>query len=423
MASGLYQALVDRDLIVPHVEAALALARTPDAYKILRPERVPFVSYPYEWSFGQLKGAAVATLTIQELALEHGMSLRDASAYNVQFRRGKPVLIDTLSFEGLREGSPWSAYRQFCQHFLAPLALTSYRDIRLAQLSRIHIDGVPLDLASRLLPFRARLRPSLLMHLFLHARSQRRHATTTDARKASGGRRFTLSAFQGLIQSLKGAIEKLRWEPAPTVWSTYYAEAESYSPQALEQKKELVGRLLGEAAPKRVWDLGANTGMFSRIAAAKGADVVSFDLDPGAVELNYRDVVSRNEPNILPIVMDLTNPSPPIGWENSERLSLAERAPVDLILALALVHHLAIANNVPLPRVAQFFRSLARWLLVEFVPKSDGQVERLLATREDIFPEYTEQGFERSFAERFAIIRREPIAGSDRVLYLMRAGE
>jgi SAM-dependent methyltransferase len=418
--SGLYKTLLEKELIVPHEEADLALARSPGAYKILRPERIPFISYPYEWSFGQLKDAGIATLRLQELALDHGMSLRDASAYNIQFRKGKPVLIDTLSFERLRENTPWVAYRQFCQHFLAPLALMTYRDVRLGQLSRIHLDGVPLDLAARLLPFRARFRSSLLIHLFFHARSQRKHAATTDVRRASRGRRFTTQAFQGLIQSLGGIIQKLRWEPDPTVWATYYSEAESYSPDALESKKAIVDGFLEESAPKRVWDLGGNTGLFSRLAAAKGAEVVSFDLDPNAVELNYREVVSGNGPTILPLVMDLTNPSPPIGWENRERQSLAERGPVDLVLALALVHHLAIANNLPLLRVAEFFHSLAPSLIVEFVPKGDPQVDRLLATREDIFPDYTREGFERSFAERFSIVRSERIEGSERVLYLMR---
>jgi ribosomal protein L11 methylase PrmA len=421
LSSGLYQTLVDRDLLVPHEEAELSIARTPEAYKVLRPERIPFVSYPYEWAFGQLKDAAITTLTLQQTALEHGMSLRDATAYNIQFRRGRPILIDSLSFERLKENAPWVAYRQFCQHFLAPLALMAYRDVRLGQLSRIHLDGVPLDLAAGLLPLRARLRPSLLIHLFLHARSQRRHAATRDTRKEVRGRSFSPQAFRGLIQSLRGAIEKLRWEPRGTVWTTYYAEGESYSAEALDRKKALVRGLLEEASPKRVWDLGANTGLFSRVAAETGSEVVAFDLDPGAVELNYRDVVSNKETTILPLVMDLTNPSPAIGWENRERPSLAERGPVDVLVALALIHHLAIANNVPLDRIAGFFGTLAPWLLVEFVPKSDPMVERLLSTREDVFPDYTGAGFERSFGQRFAIVRREPIAGSDRVLYLMKA--
>jgi ribosomal protein L11 methylase PrmA len=420
MSSGLYGTLVERGLIVPHQEAASSMARSPDAYKVIRPERVPFISYPYEWSFGQLKDAALVTLTLQELALAHGMSLRDASAYNIQFRRGKPLLVDTLSFERLRENTPWVAYRQFCQHFLAPLALMRYRDVRLGQLTRIHLDGVPLDLASALLPVRARLRPALLIHLFLHARSQRRHAATTEPGRQVRGRSFTKQAFRGLIQSLRGAVEKLRWDPGKTVWAGYYGAGESYSPEALDRKKSLVGSLLDEAAPKRVWDLGANTGLFSRVAAQHGSDVISFDLDPAAVELNYREVVSSEETNILPLVMDVTNPSPSLGWENRERRSLAGRGPADLALALALIHHLAIANNVPLGRIADYFGAIAPWLVVEFVPKNDPMVRRLLATREDIFPDYSEQGFERSFEGRFSIVRREPITGSDRVLYLMR---
>jgi ribosomal protein L11 methylase PrmA len=170
-----------------------------------------------------------------------------------------------------------------------------------------------------------------------------------------------------------------------------------------------------------VWDLGANNGMFSRIAAATGAFTVSFDLDPVAVDENYRTVVAHGETNVLPLVMDLTNPSPAIGWENAERRSLLDRGPADMALALALIHHLAIGNNVPLDRLARFFGRVAPWLVVEFVPKSDPKVQILLATREDIFPNYTEAGFEEAFGPSFITERRELIDGSDRVLYLMRA--
>ena len=173
VASGLYDHLVRSGLLIPHQEVEIPASEPTRAYRVLKPERIDFVSYPYEWSFGQLRDAARVTIKAQAAALDHGMSLRDASAYNIQFQRGHPLLIDTLSFEKLPEGSPWVAYRQFCQHFLAPLALMSHRDVRLGQLLRIHLDGIPLDLAVRLLPWRTRLRPSLLLHLFLHARSQR----------------------------------------------------------------------------------------------------------------------------------------------------------------------------------------------------------------------------------------------------------
>lgn len=424
IGSGLYEALVAEHLLVPHEEADLSLAATSQAYKVLKPARVPFVSYPYEWSFGQLKDAALCTLAAQRLAMDRGMSLRDATAYNVQFVDGRPLLIDTLSFEALPEGRPWVAYRQFCQHFLAPLALMSFRDVRAGQLARVHMDGVPLDLAVALLPAAARRRLSLSMHLFAHARSQRRHeragATGEAPRQA---RPFSSQAFRGLIDSLEKAVRKLGWEPESSVWAGYYREAESYTDDALEHKKELVGKFLEEAAPKSLWDLGANTGLFSRIGAGMGIPTVAFDLDPGAVEVNYREVRARGETNLLPLIMDLTNPSPAIGWENKERLSLLERGPADMVLALALVHHLAIDNNVPLPRLAAFLRSLCSWLAVEFVPKSDPKVQTLLATREDVFPDYSQDAFERAFEAEgaFTVERREPVRGSQRVLYLMRA--
>ncbi|HEV8572830.1 MAG TPA: SAM-dependent methyltransferase [Actinomycetota bacterium] len=415
MGSGLYEALVEAGLLIPHREEDLALAATPEAYRVLEPERVAFISYPYEWSFGMLRDAALATLRIQELALGFGMSLRDASAYNVQFHRGRPVLIDTLSFERLREGRPWVAYRQFCQHFLGPLALMSHRDVRLGQLLRLHIDGVPLDLVASLLPRRTRLRPGLMLHVHLHARSQRRHAKAATPRGSFGPR-----AFLGLVQSLRSAVDGLRWEPACSAWVGYYQEAESYTSAALEHKKELVARFVEEAAPEHVWDLGGNVGAFSRIASDRGIFTVCLDVDPGCVEANYRQVVAARDTNLLPLVMDLANPSSRIGWENRERMSLADRGPADLVLALALVHHLAIGNNVPLRRLGGYLAELGRALVVEFVPKSDPRVRDLLAVRDDIFGDYTAEGFERAFGERFEILRREPVRESERVLYLMR---
>lgn len=416
MASGLYEKLVAAGLLIPHEEGGDPV--TADAYKVVRPEKIGFISYPYEWCFGELKDAAATTLRIQKTALDFGMSLRDASAYNIQFRRGRPVLVDTLSFERLSEGTPWVAYRQFCQHFLAPLALMAYRDVRLGQLLRTNVDGIPLDLAASLLPRRARFRFSLFLHLFSHAKSQRRHAA--DASAPRTGRRFTRRAFQGLIDSLETAVRRLDWSPERSWAAGYYAEDLGYADEAFEHKKELVRKFVEEVAPGTVWDLGGNVGVFARISAAQGIPTVCFDVDPSCVEANYRQVVTDEETDLLPLVLDLTNPSPAIGWANRERQSLVERGPADLALALALVHHLAIGNNVPLPMVAAFLADVSRWLLVEFVPKEDPRVRTLLATREDIFPDYTVEGFERAFAPRFEIERREEIRESPRILYLMR---
>ncbi len=412
MSSGLYAALVKDRLLLPHEERPAPAG----AYKLLRPEQLPFVSHPYEWSFSQLKDAALLTLEVHARALAAGMVLKDASAYNVQFVDGKPVFIDTLSFEARREGEPWIAYGQFCRHFLAPLALMARVDVRLSQLLRSHVDGVPLDLASRLLPWRTRLSPGLGIHLHLHAKSQARFAGETQAR--SKVRAVSLEGLRAIADSLASAVRGLDWQPGGTEWLDYYEANNNYGGEGLKEKERLVGEFLDQARPKLAWDLGGNTGRFSRLAAARGAQVVCWDIDPGCVEANYRHVRQHGETGILPLQLDLTNPSPGLGWANAERDALADRGPADVAMALGLVHHLAISNNVPLDRVVAYFARLARTLIIEFVPRQDSQVQKLLATREDVFPGYDQAGLERALAPHFTIGRREPIPGTARTLYL-----
>jgi len=419
-SSGLYDALLKAKLLIPHEEVEIKAEDSTLAYKIIRPERLPFISYPYEWSFSEIKDAALATLQIQKVAFNHGMTLKDASAFNIQFCHGHPTMIDSLSFEAYREGEPWVAYRQFCQHFLAPLALISYVDVRLSQLLRVYIDGIPLDLASSLLPSKSKLNFSLLSHIHLHASSQKRYADK-EINKDEIQRKMSRNAFQGLIDNLESGVRKLEWKPYGTEWGDYYEETHNYTASALEHKKALVHQFLDASKPAAVWDLGANTGLFSRISDAKKIPTVSFDIDPAAVELNYLNCKKEGETNLLPLIIDLTNPSASLGWGNQERMSLHERGPVDLVMALALVHHLAISNNVPLLNLADFFATLCKWLIIEFVPKSDSQVRRLLASREDIFPEYTKDGFVEAFSVQFKIHEDVPVQDSDRTMYLMES--
>ncbi|MFH1112756.1 MAG: SAM-dependent methyltransferase [Pseudomonadota bacterium] len=424
--SGLYGELVKRQLLIPHEEVESAAPESPDHFSTILPEQVPFISYPYEWCFGQLKAAAAATLEIQNTCLEYGMSLKDAGAYNIQFKRGKPVLIDSLSFDRYVEGRPWAAYRQFCQHFLAPLALMSYKDVRVNLLSKSFIDGCPLDLASTLLPLRTWSRPSLLFHIHLHARSQRYFSAGVERYRqgqigeVTSGRRMSRRAVLGLVDQLLASVRRLKWTPPGTEWADYYNET-NYSDRAFEQKQEIVRRLLEGSGRGMVWDFGANTGVFSRIAAGMGNDTVAFDLDPVAVERNYRECLGTDETRVLPLIMDLSNPTPGVGWENRERMSLAERGPADTVLALALVHHLAISNNVPFHRIAAFFSRLCRRLIIEFVPKNDSQVQRLLSAREDVFPGYTRDDFEKEFSGHFSIEQTVPVSESGRVIYSMTA--
>jgi ribosomal protein L11 methylase PrmA len=414
--SGLYSALCESGWLIPHEEAGREHALSDAAYKVIKPEQIPFVSYPYEWCFSQLKEAALLTLRIQIKALDFGMSLKDCSSYNVQFQNGKPIFIDTLSFESYQEGQPWTPYRQFCQHFLAPLSLVCYRDARLNLLLRHHLDGIPLDLASSLLPFRTRFRFSTLTHVHLHAKAQKYLSA-----KASRTRKHTMSRSRlfALIENLETAVRALRWRPRGA-WADYYETAACYSTRAFQQKKQFVAESIDVIQPANVWDLGANTGLFSRLASQKKIPVLSFDSDPAAVEINYRECVNSGEALVLPLVLDLTNPSPALGWKNEERASLLERGPADTVLALALIHHLAISHNLPLSHIARFFASLCQSLIVEYVPKSDPQAKRLLATREDIFPDYTQQSFESEFRKYFEIRRAVQLVETDRILYCMQ---
>jgi ribosomal protein L11 methylase PrmA len=415
--SGLYQQLIDKGLLVPHVEVGLDHAVSEQAYKVIRPQRIPFISYPYEWSFSQLKDAALVTLEIQQRAFDADMSLKDCSAYNVQFLGGKPVFIDTLSFERYREGQPWVAYRQFCQHFLAPLALMSHVDIRLHRLLSVYLDGIPLDLASRLLPRRTQLNFGLLSHVHLHAKAQERFS---ESSVSSIDRKVSRTSFLGLVDSLRSTVKKLSWQAGGTEWHDYY-DSTNYSSAAFDHKQQTVAEMLDRIAPspESLWDLGANEGLFSRIASKKGIRTVSFDFDPAAVETNYLENRKAERGDLLPLVMDLTNPSPGIGWANQERMSLIERGPADTVMALALIHHLAISNNLPFSKIADFLSKVCHTLIIEFVPKSDSQVQRLLSSREDIFSEYDQATFDAEFGKVFSIEHREPIRETERTLYLM----
>ncbi len=417
IGSGLYDELVRKGSLIEHEEVSIAHALSNDAHKVIKPSRIPFISYPYEWCFSQYKDAALLTLEIQRTALEYGLSLKDASAYNIQFIDCKPVLIDTLSFERYTEGKPWVAYRQFCHHFLAPLALMCYKDVRLSQLMRVFIDGLPLDLVSRLLPFRTKVKFSLASHIHLHSKAQKRFSDKGINHKE---RRISSIGFISIIDSLRSAIRSLRWEPGKTVWSDYYDKT-NYTERGFEHKRETVSMFLNDIEDARtLWDFGSNVGEFSRIAARKGLQTMSFDVDHNVVEDNYLRAVREGEKNLLPLLCDLTNPSPDIGWENKERSGLLERGPADIVLALAVIHHLAISNNVPLSNLARFFSGICDALIIEFIPKSDTRVQLLLSTRPDIFIDYTQECFEHEFKRYFSVLNAVPVKDSERTIYLMK---
>lgn len=412
VSSGLFKELIKRGLIVDHKE--IRNAKTP-AYKIIQPEIVPFISYPFEWSFSQLKDAASATLSIQKIAIQHGMSLKDASAYNIQFLHGKPVLIDTLSFEKYPERQPWVAYRQFCQHFLAPLALMSRIDLRLGKLTEYYLDGIPLDLASRILPTKTHFNLGLGMHLHLHARSQRINANNRKAHTYNLSQKRLLAILENLIST----INSLKLPKQKTVWQNYYDKT-NYTNAAAKHKEKIVTAWIKQIKPRSLWDAGANDGYFSRISSKQKIFTVATDFDPMAVEKAYLKSLAINDKFLLPLLLDLTNPSPGIGWANQERLPFLERSQFDLTLALALIHHLSFSHNLPFSYIAKLFSEHSQQLIIEFVPKEDSNAQRLLTGRKNIFSNYEVKNFEKEFSKFFIIKEKLPIKESLRTLYQLK---
>jgi hypothetical protein len=417
ISSGLYEQLVEETLLVRHEEQPVA--KGSHGVAILVPEQIPYISYPYEWCFGQLRDAALLTLRIQEVAMEYGMSLKDASAFNVQFRGAQPVFIDTLSFER-NLGGPWVAYNQFCRHFLAPLLLMSEVSADFNHFWRASLDGFPLALASSLLPKRTYFKPGVLLHIHLHARMQRKYAEVTKRSSpeflpSGNDRKLTLVAS---LRDLVGSIKPDRFE---TEWRHYYdRKATHYSSLAEESKKKAVEDALDQVNPGLLYDLGGNVGEYSRLAAGRGVYTICFDIDPLCVHDNYERAHSEGDQHMLPLMLDLTNPSPALGLALRERGSLLDRGHADLTLALALVHHLRVTGNMPFRHIAAFLSQMTDFLLIEYVPKTDGKVQALLSNRKDTFFDYTASGFLGAFQPYFEIVRTFPVAETDRVLYLYR---
>ncbi len=417
-SSGLAALLIRQRLLVPFDEIDPSSFATRDIVRILAPREVPFLSYPWEWSFYQLRDAALATLRIQQQSLAHGMTLKDGSSLNVQFIDGRPVLIDLLSFERYERGRPWVAYRQFCEQFLAPLVLASNVDERLLSLTQVSGGSLSLDLAVRLIGKRGLLRPGQLMHLHLQSAVQRFAKRHPNANKSL---RHTVSpkALSGLLESLERTIGALHPAHPDSDWAGY-DPATSGGARYVAGKRALVTALIREIAPARVWDVGCNNGVFSRIAANAGATVVSLDQDHASIARLYQSLRSDGEPHVLPLVVDIAFPTPGTGWMNREYRPFLDRGVCDLCLALALVHHLAIGRNLPFRNIIELFRQRCVYLLIEYVPKNDPNVAVMLQGRTDVFEEYTQESFETALCDAFLIVKRIPIEDSGRTLYLCR---
>lgn len=412
MKSGLYEELTNNNYLIKHEE----IERNKE-YILLKVTKIPFISYPYEWSFDELKDAALLTLKIQDIALKYNMILKDASNYNIQFYKGKVIFIDTLSFDFYKEGLPWGAYGQFCRHFISPLLLNTYVDERCSLMLKNHIDGLPIDLTNNILKNRGGF--TAKQHIKWHAKS-----IIKNNEKVLNTKNIKISK-QNLINMnnmMINQITNLTRKKIETEWDTYY-QVTNYDEISDQDKIKLVNEYISKINFKEddlIYDLGANDGKYSRIASKYCDNIISFDIDNNCVNRNYLLNKKESENKILPLILDFNNPSSSIGFASKERKGITERAKAKCIMALALIHHISISNNVPFSEISSWLSELGDYLIIEFVPKEDSQVQKLLKTRRDIFSNYNQENFEKTFSENYKIITKTKIKNSQRILYMMK---
>ncbi len=387
---------------------------------VLRHERIPFVSYPYEWTFSMLKDAALLQLDLLLDALDHDLVLKDSTPYNVQFKGARPVFVDVGSFERIREGEPWIGYRQFCMLYLYPLLLQSAKGVPFHPWLRGAIDGITPGQMRALMSFRDRFRKGVFTNVFLHAKLEARYADRPAEVKQEVKRVFKKELFVANVRKMRKLVGRLEWDPPAGVW-TAYGERNTYTDDDARRKDDFVREVASSRDWRLVWDIGANNGRYSRIAAEGARTVLAVDADEGPVELLYRDLKAEGNEQILTLAMNLADPSPGLGWRGLERRALPERGKPDLVLALALVHHVAISANVPVREFIDWLASLGSALVIEFPTREDPMVKKLLAPkREGLHPDYELSFFERCLAEAFEVERSERLESGTRVLYYAR---
>ncbi|MES2574143.1 MAG: class I SAM-dependent methyltransferase [Bacteroidota bacterium] len=413
--SGLYNTLFEKKYLIPHKTYSENQEQI-----IIEAQKIPFVNYPYEWSFLQYKHAALLTLKIQKLCLENNFTLKDASAFNITFHEGKPIFIDTLSFDFYQENNPWLAYKQFIMHFLGPLVLAKYFGHEHLKTLSQNLEGISLQKLSQLLPVKSYLSPTLLTNIHLLAKYDKKY----ESDKKTVSNNLSKTSQIKLIDGLYDYILNLSVNEK-TEWDHYYNQI-NYNDIAYQFKKQFVKDWFLSIKGKSLIDIGGNDGTFSRELKEYASLLIVADVDPNAVEQNYQQAIKTKEKTILPIVADVLNPAANYGFNNEERFSFIDRVKdsnLDGCLALAVIHHITLSGNIPFSLSAQFFSKMASNILIEFPTRTDSWVQFLLDSKREFathFDFYNEENFEREYAVYFEIVKKEKITSSERILYSLK---
>jgi hypothetical protein len=411
--SGCYDSLVSKKILIPHEIIHENISADENYYQVLKPVQLPFTSYPWEWCFSMLKDAALLTLAALKESLKWGLVLKDATPYNIQWNNGRLQFIDTLSFERYDEKKPWIAYRQFCTQFLSPLLLSHYAKQQLPQLLLAYPEGIPLKITSALLPLKTRFSLHTYLHIHLQSKYSDKHVEEKEKNIV-----FSKKKLLNMVDSLEILVNKLQVPVQSSNWSEYYDEAGERD-NYLSAKQELISKWMNELQPLKIADFGANTGEFSQLASSYGM-VIATDFDPNCIEKLYLAEKQKNNSSILPLVIDLSSPSPSLGVNNKERTSFINRTKVDLGLALALIHHLSIGKNIPFDMIAAFFSKTCNNLFIEYVPKTDPKIKLMLSQKKDIYTGYSEENFITAFSNYFFINKKEQVGSSGRILFYLQ---
>ncbi|MEM6718747.1 MAG: class I SAM-dependent methyltransferase [Bacteroidota bacterium] len=416
-SANFFQKAFQHKLLIPHEEI-----ENSKTHICIQPEQIPFITYPYEWSFQQYKEAALHTLKLQKYALQHNFSLKDATAYNIAFYKGSTIFIDTLSLDFYKENTPWRAYKQFITHFLGPLLIAKYHGVEFLKTMSNFIDGVPLKLIASLLPAKTKLNPFLYANIHLLAKYENKHqeADVVQTKQA----KLSKKGLFNIIDSLYNFIKKLQLKEQ-SEWGNYYQKT-NYSDTAFQQKSTIINDWIQQLQAKTVIDVGGNDGTFVRQITSKIDYALVGDIDNNAIDQNHYIVKKNKEQHLLPFVIDLLNPSAAIGFQNTERFSFLQRIlefQPEVTLALALIHHLSLTGNVPFENSAAFFASFSKNLIIEFPKRADSYATRLLNSKAEFkaqFGHYNVENFEKIYSEHFEMIAKKEIADSERILYLFK---
>lgn len=384
-------------------------ADTFDGLVHLRHETIPFWSYPYEWSFSMLRDAAMLQLDLQSEALDHDLTLKDATPYNIQFRDGKPIFIDVGSIRPLEQGEPWIGYRQFCEMFLFPLMVQAHAGIPFQPMLRGSLDGIPPETARALLRGSRIWKPGVLPDVVMQARAERA-TSNRDVRSELKEAGFSKEMIHSNLRRLKKVLAKMQWRPAPSKWSEY--STCGHVAKHRKAKEAFVREVARENPRKLAWDLGANDGHYSRILSEHAETVVAIDGDALVVDRLYRDLRASKTGGILPLVIDLADASPGLGWRGRERRRLEDRGTPDLTIMLAVVHHLVFGSSLPLLEVLDWMASLDSEIVFEWVPPDDPMVADLTINKRnhEVHADYREDTLRAGLGDRFEIAREAPVA-------------